>query len=98
MNENVSGLEIRAFNFRRVEAGNLRAFCSVDIGGKIKLYSCRVIQQPGQLAWPSLPQREWTDSLGVRRFYAVVQLPKHVEPEVKQAILRGWERSERDRP
>ena len=89
-----SSLLIRAYNFKRVEAGNLKAFCSVDIGGRIKLHGCRIVQQPEQLAWPSLPQSEWADSEGNRRFFPVVELPKHVEHLVKKAILRGWEEFE----
>ena len=89
-----SSLLIRAYNFKEVETGNLKAFCSVDIGAKIKLHSCRVVQQRGQLPWASLPQSEWTDSEGQRRFYPVVELPRHVEHQVKKAVLRGWEEFE----
>ncbi len=94
MTENVSGLQIRAFNFHQVEAGNLKAYCSVDIGGKIRINSCRVVCQPGQLAWPSLPQASWSDPDGRIRYFPLVELPKHVEHEVKKAILRGWEEFE----
>ena len=88
-------LSIKAYMFQRVKAaGNLKAFCSVDIG-KIKIHGCRIVQKSGQLPLPSLPQRSWMDSLSVRRFYPLVELPKHVEEEVMKAILRGWEEFER---
>ena len=90
--ESGSDLRIKVFNYKRIEAGNLLALCSVDIRGKFKIHGCRIVQQKGQLAWVSLPQREWTDSEGNRRFYPVIELPKHVEHEIRKAVLRGWER------
>ena len=92
--ETGSELLIKVYNFKPLEHGNLKAFCSVDIGGKLKIHGCRIVQQPSQLAWPSLPQSEWTDREGRKRFYPVIELPKSVEHEVKKAILRGWEEYE----
>ena len=91
-----TNLGIRAFNFKPVESGNLKAFCSVDIGGEIKIHGCRIIQQPGQLAWPSLPQNEWKDSEGNRRFYPVIELPEHVLHQVKKEVLRAWGKFEHE--
>ena len=91
-----TNLGIRAFNFKPLEAGNLKAFCSVDIGGKITIHGCRVVQQPGQLAWASLPQNAWTDSEGKRRFYPVLEMPEHVRHGVMKAILRAWQEFEHD--
>ena len=94
VNENVSGLQIRAFNFKRIEGGNLKAFCSVDIGGKIKLHSCRIIQHPEQQAWPSLAQTEWPDPEGQKRYFPIIELPEHVRHAVMKAILQGWQEFE----
>ena len=85
---------IRAYNWREVNNGNLKATCSISIDNKIKLHQCRVIQQPNQLAWPSLPQASWTDPEGRIRYFPLVELPKSVEHEVKKCILRGWEEFE----
>ncbi len=90
----MGALRIQAYNFKPMEAGNLLAFCSVDIGGKLKLHSCRIVRQKGQLPWASLPQNEWKDSDGTRRSYPTVELPEHVRHLGMKAILRGWEEFE----
>ena len=88
-------MKIEASNFREVNnGGSLRATCTITIDNKIKLHQCRIIQQPDQLAWPSLPQASWSDPDGRIRYFPLVELPKHVEHEVKKAILRGWEEFE----
>ena len=85
-------MEIKSYNFRQVNNGGcLRATCSIDIDNKIKLHQCRIVQQLGQLAWPSLPQASWTDPEGRIRYFPLVELPKSVKHEVKKCILRGWE-------
>ena len=94
--ETGSQLLIRVYNFKPLETGNLRAFCSVDLGKKIKIHSCRIIQQPNQLAWPSLPQASWADPEGQIRYYRIVELPKSVEHAVKKAILKAWQEFDRD--
>ena len=71
-------------------AGNLRAFCTVEIGGKLKIHGCRIVQQPGQLSWASLPQREWVDREGKRKFYPTIELPEHVRHAIIKAILKAW--------
>ena len=40
--------------------GNLRAFADVQIGPLV-VTGCRVVQQPGQAAWVSMPQAQADD-------------------------------------
>jgi DNA-binding cell septation regulator SpoVG len=70
---------------------NLRAFASVRIGN-ITIHDCRIVQQPGQQAWVSLPQREYTTKGGERKFSAVIELSEPLRREVLRAVLAAWER------
>ena len=72
-------------------SGNLKAFASVNIGGKITIHSCRIIQQPGQKAWVALPQREWTTQQGEKRFAPLIELPDKVKTAIQEAVLNTWE-------
>ena len=60
-------MQIEVENIHKLDgAGNLKAFASVNIGGKLTIHSLRIVQQPGQKAWVALPQREWRDGAGNR--------------------------------
>ncbi|MDA2931166.1 SpoVG family protein [Acidobacteria bacterium AH-259-O06] len=72
--------------------GSLKAFASIDIGGKLKIHGCRVIQQPGQKAWVSLPQREYIAEDGQKKWARIIELPTRVKDAVSEAILEAWER------
>ena len=87
-------MRVTAYKFRAItNAGCLRCTCSVEveIDIKLKIHQCRVVQQPGHLAWPSLPQGSWADRDRKTRYFPLIELPKSVEHEVKKTILRGWE-------
>ena len=77
-----------------VNKGNFKGFASVDIDGKLKIHSCRIIQQPGQAAWVSLPQNEWTDPEGNKKWFPVVEVPDNVKEAISAAVLRAWERGD----
>ena len=69
------GMDITVENIRKLDgSGNLKAFVSVNIGGKLTIHSCRIIQQPGQKAWVALPQREWTTQQG-EKLAPLIELP-----------------------
>ncbi len=88
-------IRVSVSKFKPIEnGGNLKAVCSVEIGDKLEIHGCRIVQQPEQLPWASLPQREWMDTEGKKRFYPVVELPYHVEHQIKKAILRAREEFE----
>src|SRR5881409_293572 len=40
-------------------AGNLRAFAIVNIADRLRVHDVRIIQQPGQEAWVSMPSRAY---------------------------------------
>jgi DNA-binding cell septation regulator SpoVG len=81
---------VQVENLKAINAGSLRAFCSVTIGG-LKINSCRVIQEDGKSAWVSLPQQEWKDREGKKRYSPVVEAPDHIKAAIQDAVLRTWE-------
>jgi DNA-binding cell septation regulator SpoVG len=70
--------------------GNLKAFASVKLSDDITIHEWRVIQQPGQRAWVSSPQREWTDAAGKRRFAPVCEPSKDLAEEITRLVLEAW--------
>ena len=78
-------------NIKRLNGtGNLRAFVSVTINDKLTIHSCRIIQQPGQAAWVSLPQREWSTPQGEKRFAPLIELPERVKNAIQETVLNIW--------
>ena len=85
-------MNITVENIRRLDgSGNLKAFASVNIEGKLTIHSCRIIQQPNQQAWVSLPQREWKDKDGNRHYAPLIEVPDKVKNAIQEAVLRTWE-------
>jgi DNA-binding cell septation regulator SpoVG len=87
-------------------AGNLRAFASITIAGRITVNDVRVIQQPNQQPWVSMPSRAYEKD-GARKWAAIVELvDEKLKAEVSDAVLAefakldttnnrevvGWER------
>ncbi|MGH7963611.1 MAG: septation protein SpoVG family protein [Candidatus Binatia bacterium] len=70
-------------------AGNLRAFASVKLGDII-IHDCRVVQQPGQRAWVSLPQCEYTRD-SEKKYAAIVELSDTLKRELSHVVLTAWE-------
>jgi DNA-binding cell septation regulator SpoVG len=68
--------------------GNLRAFADVQIG-PITLFALRVIQQPGQQPWVSLPQV--VDAEGHYRPVARCD-DEELKARIRDAVLHSWER------
>lgn len=65
--------------------GNLRAFADVQIGPLV-VTGCRVIQQPGQAAWVSMPQAQADDG----RFFPCLRSDDDaLRQNVKDRVLRA---------
>jgi DNA-binding cell septation regulator SpoVG len=69
-------------------AGNVRAFCAVNISNKVRITDVRVIQSPGQRAWVSMPSKCWETKDGKRQFTAIVEiLDKDLKDQISHAVL-----------
>jgi len=78
--------------------GNLQAFADVRVETPIGIFifrRCRVIQQPGQRAYVSLPQEEWTGRDGKRGYTTLIAPPDTISEAIHEAILEAWEVSRR---
>jgi DNA-binding cell septation regulator SpoVG len=71
-----------------LSAGNLKAMASVQIGPALIVHKCRVIQQPGQKAWISMPQERWEGADGQPRYTALVELTGSLKTRVEAVILQ----------
>lgn len=61
MSITLNSLSVTCLQIRPVKTpGNLRAFADVQIGPLV-VTGCRVVQQPGQAAWVSMPQAQADD-------------------------------------
>jgi DNA-binding cell septation regulator SpoVG len=71
--------------------GSLSAFASVRLGG-VTIHDCMVVQQFGQKAWVSLPQKEYTTRAGEKKYAPVIELSDNLKKQVNEAVLTAWER------
>jgi DNA-binding cell septation regulator SpoVG len=74
--------------------GNLKGFASVQIAGKVTIHSCRIVQQPGQAPWVSLPQEEYTDREGKKRYSPMVEIPDEWKEPLSHAVLDAFSQHE----
>src|SRR5438309_9413416 len=73
-------------------AGNLRAFAVVNIADKIKIHGVRVIQQPNQEAWVSMPSRAYEKD-GQRKWAPTVEiLDEKLKEEISSVVLAEYSR------
>jgi DNA-binding cell septation regulator SpoVG len=70
---------------------NLRAFASVRIGD-IVIHDCRIVQQPNQRPWVSLPQREYLSD-GQKKYVPVVEVSDALKRQIRMLVLAEWERT-----
>jgi DNA-binding cell septation regulator SpoVG len=71
-------------------AGNLRAFATVNIAGKLRIADVRIIQQPNQEPWVSMPSRAY-EANGQRKWAAIVELiDEALKKEVSEAVLAEY--------
>lgn len=89
MSAAIEVLEVRCLT----DGGNLKGFAKVKLGAVI-IHGCRIIQQPGQRAWMSLPQqpaRKKADGSG-SGWYPVVEITRReLMDQVRDAVLAAWE-------
>lgn len=69
--------------------GNLKAFASVKLGDVLTIHDCRVIQQPGQKAFVSLPQRK--DEKTGKYYYIVYPENEQFKEAVQEKVLGAWQ-------
>lgn len=80
-------LEIRPVT----NAGNVRAFVTVRLGG-VTIHGCKVVQQPGQAAWLAMPDRSYADASGKQKWSAVVELSPDLKRKVSDFVMAEWAR------
>lgn len=89
-------MDIEVIKIKSIEKGNFRGFADVQVG-EIEIRGFRIIQQPGQDAWVSVPQTEYIKD-DEKRYYNIIVLPDDLKREVESAVLSAWrERTENGR-
>lgn len=85
-------MDIEIVKWKRLSSGGaLKAFASVRLGA-MTLHDFRVIQQPGQEAWVSPPQKEVTVK-GERKWYPLVEFTKESTTwgKIQQLLIAEYE-------
>jgi len=80
---------MQPFSYR----GNLRAIFDVRIstaGGDWVIRDCRIIQQPGQRPWFSLPVISWEDETGQICHKTILALPAGIKRRISEAALSAY--------
>ena len=90
-NGEIKVVEVKSMNDGRP----LKAFVSVQVGDWI-IYDWRVVQQPGQRAWVSVPQVSWKDNDGKVKYKALLSIPGGLKQRIEVAILSAWEREKKE--
>lgn len=87
--------QVWVFDMERfTDRGNLKAFADVKVGSSLKIFGCRIIQQPNQKAWVSMPQRQWQGKDGQTKYMPMVELAGDLKSAVETAILQAWASAE----
>jgi DNA-binding cell septation regulator SpoVG len=86
-NGNIKVVEMKSMNGDRP----LKAFATVQINDWV-IYDWRIIQQPGQRAWVSVPQVSWKDNDGKVKYKALLSIPGELKQRIEVAILSAWEK------
>jgi DNA-binding cell septation regulator SpoVG len=68
----------------------LKAYASIQLGNWI-IHDWRVIQQPGQKAWVSVPQSSWTGRDGRIKYRNLITIPGEWRKRIEEEILKAWE-------
>jgi DNA-binding cell septation regulator SpoVG len=73
-------------------AGNLRAFAVITVAGKLRIADVRVIQQPNQKPWVSMPSRAYEKD-GQRKWSAIVELlDDQLKDSINQTVLSEFDK------
>jgi hypothetical protein len=76
---------------RPAARGNLRGFVDIRIG-ELTIKDLRIIQQPGQRAWVSPPQKEWVKPDGTRGYVPLVEFSPVLKAMIESMVLDAWRR------
>lgn len=67
-------------------AGNLKATATVQIGTSIVIRGVRIVQQPGQRPWVSMPAQK-----NGEKWFTVIEITKPALKEaIASAVLAAW--------
>src|SRR5882724_13252672 len=80
---------IEVITLSAVSAGNLKGMCSVQIGPSLVLHKVRVVQQPAQKPWVSMPTEKWEDRDGKVHYVPLVALTGSLKTRVEAAVLQA---------
>lgn len=70
------------------QAGTVKALANIMIGEALEIRGCKIIQQPGQKAWVSLPDRKSPDGNG---YFPVVKAhDARLMEAITAAVLAAW--------
>lgn len=86
-------MTIEVVKMKVLDKGNLKAVVSIEINGWLTIHDCRIVQQPGQAAWVSMPQKEYQGHDGQKKYAPLIELGKDSaqKKEIEAAILTAWE-------
>lgn len=89
--------EIKVLSIRTVSGrGNLKAFADCRIGPFI-IYGIRIIQQPKQRPWVSMPAITQRDRDGQTHYFQVVTIEsENLKNRISHAVLQAWEELKED--
>lgn len=89
-------MDITIDKIRILDKGNLKALVSITIDEVLTIHGWRVVQQPGQAAWVSPPQKEYEIN-GARKFSPVVEVERNSPTlrRIEQVILSAWKAEQR---
>lgn len=79
-------------DIRLLDGSNLKALASVKFG-PVVAHKCRLIQVDGQAAFSSVPQEQWTDAEGRKKWAPLLSIPKEWQPAFTEAILSAYEKA-----
>ncbi len=82
---------IEVLKIKTIQKGSLRGFASVRMGG-VTVHDFRIVQQEGQDAWVSPPQKEVPMQDGKKKYYPVVELSDTLKAEVQRVVLDAYKR------
>jgi hypothetical protein len=77
--------DIKILEVKNTSKGNVKAFVTVQANG-FTIHGCKVVQQPNQRAWVTLPQAE---SSG--KYYPIVEAEPELKEAIFKAVLGAWE-------
>lgn len=84
--------QVEVLRFKPFTRNNssLRAFVDIQLGG-VTINDCRIIQQDGQKAWLSMPQKEVPQPDGKKNYYPLVKLSERLEKIVNEIVIFKWQ-------